>query len=281
MEENENNETEFSSDYWAKVVKGEIEDEENDNTSSKDVIFRCSKCGFVYDLSNPPKNFLPFNYYISGNDPNTIKCPNCGKKVSFQTITREEYNKIQKKKEEKNKKIEEQKLQKRRENEISNIKDDLKDLVDDLKNRLFNNEITPKAFVSILSYMSRNIVKRYDRHVGVDWIKFRRDVLDISDDVLKVYGEKQKSEDILEEYDSRIEEDELTKAEMKYYIDDDKYAIPDYELRQRIAEYDRQDQKIKKEEYKREIEEKYQNRKNELLQMAQKREERQKLHEIL
>ena len=48
-----------------------------------------------------------------------------------------------------------------------------------------------------------------------------------------------------------------------------------------MKEYDKQDKKIRVEEYKKEVEEKYQNRKIELLQKAEERKRRQKLRDIV
>ena len=67
------------------------EDElDNENEQKEEqVIFMCSKCGFMYNLSNPPKNYLPFNYYVSNSDPSMIKCPRRGKKVKFENVSEE------------------------------------------------------------------------------------------------------------------------------------------------------------------------------------------------
>ena len=129
--------------------------------------------------------------------------------------------------------------------------------------------------------MSRNIVRRYGKDLDIDWLDTRKTIYDISDEILKIYKVKEKSEEILEEYDENIEEDELYKAELGYYIDNDSYSIPKYELNQRMKEYDKQDKKIRVEEYKKEVEEKYQNRKIELLQKAEERKRRQKLRDIM
>ena len=164
---------------------------------------------------------------------------------------------------------------------IDQIKDDLKELAKDLKERLFNKEISPKRFVALFSYMSRNIVKRYGKDLDIDWLDFRKTIYELSDGILEVYKYNEKSEEIINEYTENIEEDELYKAELEYYIEDNQFAIPDYELKQRIREYDRQDAKIRKEEYQKEIEQKYQTRKNELLQRAEERKRRQKLRDIM
>lgn len=277
--------TKSSSDYWADVVKGiekfnETAEEDNEE-ESKSKIFVCRLCGFMYDLTNPPKYIQPLNHYIISNEPLKLKCPNCGKAVLYDTATKEEYEKYLEKKQKEKAKKEEQRQQKIRSKKIDQIKDDLKELAKDLKERLFNKEISPKRFVALFSYMSRNIVKRYGKDLDIDWLDFRKTIYELSDGILEVYKYNEKSEEIINEYTENIEEDELYKAELEYYIEDNQFAIPDYELKQRIREYDRQDAKIRKEEYQKEIEQKYQTRKNELLQRAEERKRRQKLRDIM
>lgn len=277
--------TKSSSDYWADVVKGiekfnETAEEDNEE-ESKSKIFVCRLCGFMYDLTNPPKYIQPLNHYIISNGPLKLKCPNCGKAVLYDTATKEEYEKYLEKKQKEKAKKEEQRQQKIRSKKIDQIKDDLKELAKDLKERLFNKEISPKRFVALFSYMSRNIVKRYGKDLDIDWLDFRKTIYELSDGILEVYKYNEKSEEIINEYTENIEEDELYKAELEYYIEDNQFAIPDYELKQRIREYDKQDAKIRKEEYQKEIEQKYQTRKNELLQRAEERKRRQKLRDIM
>ena len=277
--------TKSSSDYWADVVKGiekfnETAEEDNEE-DSKSKIFVCRLCGFMYDLTNPPKYIQPLNHYIISNEPLKLKCPNCGKAVLYDIATKEEYEKYLEKKQKEKAKKEEQRQQKIRSKKIDQIKDDLKELAKDLKERLFNKEISPKRFVALFSYMSRNIVKRYGKDLDIDWLDFRKTIYELSDGILEVYKYNEKSEEIINEYTENIEEDELYKAELEYYIEDNQFAIPDYELKQRIREYDRQDAKIRKEEYQKEIEQKYQTRKNELLQRAEERKRRQKLRDIM
>ena len=277
--------TKSSSNYWADVVKGiekfnETAEEDNEE-DSKSKIFVCRLCGFMYDLTNPPKYIQPLNHYIISNEPLKLKCPNCGKAVLYDTATKEEYEKYLEKKQKEKAKKEEQRQQKIRSKKIDQIKDDLKELAKDLKERLFNKEISPKRFVALFSYMSRNIVKRYGKDLDIDWLDFRKTIYELSDGILEVYKYNEKSEEIINEYTENIEEDELYKAELEYYIEDNQFAIPDYELKQRIREYYRQDAKIRKEEYQKEIEQKYQTRKNELLQRAEERKRRQKLRDIM
>ncbi len=283
--DDEKYQTKSSSDYYADIVKGTEEDvnkeEEDSQENLNQPIFICSRCRFTYDLNNPPKNYLPFNYYISQSDPTKVKCPKCGKKVEFQTITREKYEELMKKalkkKEENEKKVE----QRKRDRKIEQIKDDLKDLAEDLKDRLFSKEITPQRFVTIFTYMSRNIIRRYSKDLDIDWMDFRKSIYELSDGILDVYKEEKKSEEILEEYTENIEEDKLYKAELEYYVEDNKFAIPDYELSKRIEEYEKLEKNIRNEEYKKEIEEKYQKRRNDLLQRAEERKRRQKLRDIM
>ncbi len=274
-------ETKSSSDYWADVVRENENLNDEEEQDVKPPIFVCINCGFMYDLANPPKNFHPFNYYVQLNDPSKVKCPNCGKKVPFETIEKEKYEAITKKKQEKKEKEQEAKENRKKKRKIEQMKDDLKELAEDLKERLFSGEITAKRFVALFTYMSRNIIKRYGKNLDIDWLDFRKTIFDLSDGILKVHKEQEKSEDILEEYTEDIEQDELYKAELEYYIEDNKFSIPDYELRKRISEYERVEKNITNKEYKKEIEEKYQKRKNELLQRAEERQRKQKLRDIM
>lgn len=274
-----------SSDYWADVVMGREDlgedDEMEDSEEQEKPIFRCSKCGFVYDLGNPPENYQPFGYYVSNSDSTKIKCPNCGKIVAFETITKEKYEEIKKKAQKKKEEQDSKKDERAREKKIKLIKEDLKELAEDLKDRLLNKEITPKRFVAIFTYMSKNIITRYGKDLDIDWLGFRKTIYELSDGILELYKEDEKSEEILAGYTEDINQDELYKAELEYYIEDNKFAIPDYELRTRISEYEKLQKEIKSEEYKKEIEERYQKRRNALLEKAEERKRRQKLRDIM
>lgn len=280
-------ETKSTSDYWADVVRGKEnydEDEPEEEIDTVKPIFICSKCRFTYDLNNPPKDYHPFEYYISKSDNSKIKCPKCGKLVAFETITKEKYDELVKKaleKKEKQEKEDEDRKERAREKEKEEIKDDLMELAEDLKDRLFSGEITPKRFVAIFTHMSKNIINRYKKDLDINWIDYRNVIFELSDGILEVYNEQEKSEEILSEYTENIEQDELYKAELEYYMEDNKYAIPDYELRNRIKEYEKLQKDIRSKEYKKEIEEKYQERRSTLLQKAEKRERRQKLRDIM
>lgn len=271
-----------SSDYWSAVVRGEVEDPTEDEEEEKvKPIFVCKSCGFMYDLGNPPKYLHPFGYYLKNKEPLEVKCPNCHKIVLFETATKEEYEKYVEKQKKKKEEKEAKSQERIKARKVEQIKDDLMDLAKDLKERLLNKEITPQRFVALFSYMSRNIVRRYGKDIDIDWLDFRKTIYELSDGILEVYKFDEKSEKILEEYDDDIEQDELYKAEVGYYIEDNKFSIPEYELNQRMKEYKMQDQKIRSEEYKKEIEEKYQKRKLELLQKAEERQRRQKLRDIM
>ena len=279
-----------SSDYYADIIKGNTEQEEQPDeevSTPKDEIFRCGNCGYMVDLSNPPldpfnpKKKLDLSDYIYQSDPSKIKCPNCGKKVEIKIINREEYEKNLKKAQEKKENKEERIAKKKRARKIEQIKDDLKELTEDMKDRLMSGEVTAKRFTVIYAHMARNIVKRYSKDIDIDWLDFRSTIFELSDGILKIHKEEQKSEEILEEFSEDINEDELYKAELEYYIEDNKFSIPDYELRKRILEYEKVEKDIRSQEYKKEIEEKYQKRKNFLLQKAEERERRQKLREIM
>lgn len=285
--EEEKYEIKSTSDYWADVVRGKEkydnydEPEEEFNTSKP--IFICSKCRFTYDLNNPPMGYYPFEYYISKTDNSKIKCPKCGKVVAFETITKEKYDELIKKASDKKRKQEEKEKQRKKEaeeREKEEFKEDMSELTEDLEERLASGEIIPQRFVAIFTHMAMNIRNRY-KNLDIDLIEYRKTIFALSDKILKVNEEKRISEEILEGYTEDIEQDELYKAELDYYIEDNKYAIPDYELKMRIKEYEKLQRDIRGKEYKRDIEEKYQERRTYLLQKAEERERRQKLRDIM
>ena len=282
FEEDKKYETKSSSDYWADVVKGTetYGEEEEENTKKEPPIFMCSNCGFMYDFASPPKNYLPFDNYIY-KGTSDIKCPKCGKKVEFKTVSREKYNELVKKAKIKKEEQEDKKLERIKKRELNVIKEEMYDLADDLKERLLKNEISTKRFAFLFTFLAKEIIRKNGKNVGSEITDLRKIVYSLSDKILEIHEEAEKTEDILEEFNYNIEEDELYKAQLSYYIEDDKFAIPEYELSQRIEEYGRLEKKIAREEYEKEIEEKYQERKAQLLEKAEERSRRKKLRDIM
>lgn len=259
------------------------EDElDNENEQKEEqIIFMCSRCGFMYNLSNPPKNYLPFNYYVSNSDPSMIKCPRCGKKVKFETVSEEKYKEYVKKQEKKKQEDEAKKQEKKRQRTISVIKDEISGLAKDLKDKLFSNKITSKRFVAIFVYASRNIVRKYNNVVNIDWIDFRKNIYEISDGILELYKEQEKTEDIIQEYQDDIEQDEVYKEEISKFLELE-HDIEDIdEVEEKENELEKINKDINKKEYKKEIEEKYQKRKNESLQKREEKEKSKKLQDLL
>lgn len=286
MYEDEEEEIFDSQRYTQEVIEEPDDDEQEENQEVP--VFLCASCGFMYDFANPPKGYLPFDNYIYEGSDNKVKCPKCGRKVDFQVINRKKYEELMKKalkkQEEKQKKLEKEKEkqeEKEKSKRIDQIKDDLKDLLSDLKDRLFSGEITPKRFVAIYMNLSAKIVDRYGKKVGIRSYDLKDELYDFADDILRVYKVQEKAEDILSEMQEDINEDELYQAEQAYYLEDDKFSMPEYEYKQRLKEYESMDKQIAREEYKKELEEKYQSRRLELIRRAEERQEKKKLRDIL
>lgn len=173
------------------------------------------------------------------------------------------------------------KQEKKRQRTISVIKDEISCLAKDLKDKLFSNKITSKRFVAIFVYASRNIVRKYNNIVNIDWIDFRKNIYEISDGILELYKEQEKTEDIIQEYQDDIEQDEVYKEEINKFLELE-HDIEDIdEVEEKQDELEKLEKDINKKEYKKEIEEKYQNRKSESLQKREEKERSKKLQDLL
>ncbi len=259
-------------------------DEEN-ALDGKYRIFMCLKCRFILDETKEPHK--PRLKDLLDKDG---KCPNCGKPIlgNYLVISKEKMKKElenQKQKEKNKERKEKWELEDAREN----IKDDCMDLLNDLKERLINGKITPQRFVVLYLNLSYNIVNYYGKRLPIDASEYRKIFLSLCDDVLKYYGDIETSQVILDEYDESIVEDMSTAeklalsykgdikqdklyiAENKFYFEEDKFALPAYEMEERIEEYDKLQDDIERENRRKELEEKYQNR---VLMYSKKIEER-------
>ena len=109
---------------------------------------------------------------------------------------------------------------------------------------------------------------------------YYKKILALCDTTLDLYNVNEDAETILQSMDKDIEQNKLYLAEYEYYINDDKYSISNFEMSERIAEYENMKGNIFKQEYLKEIEEDYQERRRNLEEKADKRLERRRLREL-
>lgn len=264
-----------STAYWQNEWEQEKirKEEEEQEKIKKFKIYFCSNCGFVLDekkVGNTVEEVLK-NEYKPG------KCPYCKKEGCFKETLEKEINELKKKL--KNKKKTEQ--EKKKDIIEENIKDDVEDLLQDLSTRLKKGKLSPKSFVNVFYHLSVNIAKRYSKDLpGSLDPSYYKKILALCDTTLDLYNVNEDAETILQSMDEDIEQNKLYLAEYEYYINDDKYSIPNFEMSERIAEYDNMKDNIFKQEYLKEVEEDYQERRRNLEEKANKRLERRRLREL-
>lgn len=264
-----------STAYWQNEWEQEkIRKEEEEQEKIKNFkIYFCSNCGFVFDekkVGNTVEEVLK-NEYKPG------KCPYCHKEGCFKETLEKEINELKKKL--KNKKKTEQ--EKKKDIIEENIKDDVEDLLQDLSTRLKKGKLSPKSFVNVFYHLSVNIAKRYSKDLpGSLDPSYYKKILALCDTTLDLYNVNEDAETILQSMDKDIEQNKLYLAEYEYYINDDKYSISNFEMSERIAEYENMKGNIFKQEYLKEIEEDYQERRRNLEEKADKRLERRRLREL-
>ena len=251
------------------------EDEDSDNKKKNEYekgIFICEKCGFIIDETE--KDFLKSNdnkRIKRDENSNILNCPSCGtSSKNMKKITKEKKSELLRKRKKAREKEEQRNLDIAKEN----IKDDLMDLLNDLKTRVLDDEIDIKRFVVVFMNLSHKIVKRNAKDLDIDWIEYRKTMLDSCQMVIDAYNVKADAENIMEEYDQDITQDKLYLAEYKYYIEDDKYSIANYEMAERIKEYENMEQSLFKKERERALEQEFQERRKILEEKANKREQR-------
>ena len=264
--------TAYWMDEWENEKKAK-EEEEKKLSELVDIYVKCTnpRCGYV---SKSIKK-VEFRYVdeIMQKYSNS-KCPICGHK-GFKLISKKEFEKLnvefKKKQHEKEKK---KKLDIKKKLEVinSNIRDDVEDLMEDLNSRLIDGKMSPKTFVNIFYKLSVNIAKRYTKDIpGSLDPSYYKSILSICDIALDKYNVKEDAETVLGKMDEEIEENKLYIAEYEYYINDEKYSIADYEMSERIKEYEKSKDNLFKQERMKEIEEEYQDRRKELAEKADKR----------
>ena len=244
--------------YTYLVTHPEKEEEEEEvKEEYQKGIFLCEKCGYIIDETSKDFDKSENKKIKRDENGNILKCPNCGALGKhLKRISKEEKEKELRKRRIKKEKEEERKLKIAR----GNIKDDMLDLLEDLRYRLENDEISIKRFTALFINLSKRIIDRNAKDIDIDWLEYRRAIFGMADAAIDLYNVKTDAESIIEDYDENIEEDKLYIAEYKYYIEDDKFAIADYEMQERIKEYDKMQDNLFKEERKKALEEEYQKR---------------------
>lgn len=255
-----------------KRKKKEAEEAEVEKRKNFKVYF-CENCGFVFDeekIGDTVENVLK-DSYIQGT------CPYCHQKP-FKAIERKDLKKL-KEKSNKKKKTD---IEKKKDIINKNIQYDIKDLLEDLNYRLSSGKIYSKSFINIFYRISLNIAKRYSKDIpgSVDFSSYRKKILELCDPVLDTYSIKEDAESIIENCQEDIEQSKLYTAEYEYYINDDKNAIPDFEMQERIQDYEKEEKILADKEYKKKIEEKYQERRKELEERYQKRKQLREIRNI-
>ncbi len=281
--------TEYWQNEWEKE-KIEKEEEEKKLAEEVELYFKCSnpKCGNVTKVKVQVRQIDE----ISEQFKNTT-CKICSNK-GFVKIDKKEYEKLEKEfvKKQKNKdKEKEIDIEKMERGIKENIVDDVKDLLDDLSTRLLNDKMSSKAFVNIFYKLSMNITSKYYKELpggtsASTYSYYRTTFLGLCDRVLERFNVNEEAEFILEGYNLEIEEnkeylDELYQAYYDYYINDEKYSVADFEMKERIEEYDRQKNKIFAQEAKRAQEEEYQQRRKLFEEKYEKRMKNRELRSLL
>lgn len=234
-------------------------------------IFVCEKCGNIIDETEKYFEKVQGKSIKRDENKNILNCPKCGAKAKYlKRISKDEKDNLVRKKRLKEEKEEARTLKIVKEN----IKDDILDLLDDLTRRLHLNEISVDRFVVVFLNLSQKIINRYAKDVDIDWIDYRKSMLEMTRTVTDLYDVQVDAEKVIEEYEGNIKEDKLYLAELDYYINDNKYSIADYEMAERIKEYEDMESNIFKKEREKDLEEKYQERRKELEKKADLREQR-------
>lgn len=274
-----------STAYWMNEWKKEKEqkkEEEKKLSELVDIYVKCTnpRCGYV------SKSIKKVEYrYVDEimQKYSNSKCPICGHK-GFKLISKKEFEKLDaefKKKQHEKEKKEKLDIKKKLEVINSNIRDDVEDLMEDLNSRLIYGKMSPKTFVNIFYKLSVDIAKRYTKDIpGSLDPSYYKAILSICDIALDKYNVKEDAETILREMDEKIEENKLYIAEYEYYINDKKDSIYKYEKSEKEKEYKNILDNLSKQEIDRKLEEEFQDRKVELAEKAQKRDERRKLREL-
>ena len=243
--------------YTNEVINSE-EEETNEEEKNEEVILLCPHCGFVYKVSDPPKDYrgrkIDISDYLLKSQSGYFRCPLCSKVVPYQFITEEEYEIIvkanKKKEEERQKKQQAKQDRKRREYikvNVAKFNKELTEIQEDLMQELNDGKISIEKF----SYMYKSLaVKLYDKYDLIDTINV------VNNDVVQNYKEKQKEEDSFssmeeELNDEIIQKEEIYQREYEKIFQKSKTYSEDVELSDFISDEEKQEELLKSEERQR------------------------------
>lgn len=212
--------------------------------------YKCGKCSKEFYLIDPDfkdKNqFVGKTYSDDGINGGVIlakieKCPYCfASKRYIVPIFTEKQKKKNKQKEEKEKEQQREKRRKVANMEKEKIFDKVKDLVKDLRKNLFDDKITPTQFTKIFMDLSFNIAKNNSDELPIDWVYYRKLMLNFVQDILESYSVKIDCEQEYENFSENIKENNVYNSLNAKYIEDDKYALRDLEMKTEIeTEFER------------------------------------------
>lgn len=234
-EERRKTRSDFETDsewYTYKIIHKEKEEDVVQEEEKHDEygIFQCINCGEIIDeFETKPDITKPLK--------DRLKCPKCGKR-KFKKITKEKKKLLLKEIEQK-KKREKEKRTRNAEIEREKFEDEIKYLLKDLREKLFDNSINPNQFVNIFLRVSFIIARTTLREVPIDdWLHFQKLLLSMSDDVMKTYDINIDCESEYKHCKEDIEQNELYIAYVKKYEENDRYSISQYDLEKRVDEYE-------------------------------------------
>lgn len=185
-------------------------------------------------------------------------CPYCkADKKHILTKLTEKQKKKKKDKESKKEEQEKSKTRKIAEIEKEKIFDEVKALVKDLRKKLFDGKITPEQFTKYFMVISFDIAKKNADELEIDWVYYRKLMLQFVQDVLDSCSVKINCEQEYENFNEDIEESKIYNSLNEKYINNDKYAVRDLEMKTEIeTEFERK-RMLKEHEKLTKIAEKY------------------------
>lgn len=213
--------------------KKEYTHEEKEEMLTK---YQCDSCKKEFYVIMGKREFVGNN--INGKpifDKLPEVCPYCeSRKKNFKKLlTKKQDAKLKKDKEKEEKKIRDEKI-KIAEIERKKIFEDVKDLAKDLRKTLFDDKITPSQFTTIFMNLSFRIAKKTAEELPIDWPYYRKIMLDFVQDIMDSYDIKINCEQEYDDLRENLSENKVYNALSSKYVEDDKYALKDFELKDEI-----------------------------------------------
>lgn len=258
-------ETESAWRTYDLVTPNEDEEKEEDEDFPTEVTI-------YYVCKNPKCDFIKKQKVVITNKeleqikeelPNG-KCPNCGSH-GFKLLSKEEYEKEEQRIKKLKTKEQEEKEKQRKEESVSEAKllleeaqDDIKELYEDLRQKLERRDITPECFVTLFYNISFDIMNsvnktyRKNYYAGlIDLKSERKTILGMGQIILDLYNIEDKEIDIIENYNKNDVNYKViyNTYYSKYELGDDQ-DFEEYKMETRLDNY------ISEIERKRKLEEK-------------------------